>query len=136
MKKTFRFVDVVFGTHNIYKLAELLYRALTTGGRIFDVWDKAEEIIEDLPSDRKISFKAGVNIMFGCNNFCSYCIVPYVRGRERSRKPEDILEEVKKLAAEGVKEIMFLGQNVNSYGKTLEEPVTFAGLLRKAEQVE
>ena len=96
VKNTFRFVDVVFGTHNIYKLAELLYRALSGKSRIFDVWDKAEEIIEDLPSDRKISFKAGVNIMFGCNNFCSYCIVPYVRGRERSRKPEDILEEVRK----------------------------------------
>ena len=136
VKNTFRFVDVVFGTHNIYKLAELLYRALSGKSRIFDVWDKAEEIIEDLPSDRKISFKAGVNIMFGCNNFCSYCIVPYVRGRERSRKPEDILEEVRKLAAEGVKEIMFLGQNVNSYGKTLEHPVTFASLLRMAEEVE
>ncbi len=136
VRNTFRFVDVVFGTHNIYKLAELLYRALSGKSRIFDVWDKAEEIIEDLPSDRKISFKAGVNIMFGCNNFCSYCIVPYVRGRERSRKPEDILEEVRKLAAEGVKEIMFLGQNVNSYGKTLKDPVTFADLLRMAEQVE
>ena len=136
VRKTFRFVDVVFGTHNIYKLAELLYQTLATKKRTFDIWDRAREIIEDLPSDRKISFKAGVNIMFGCNNFCSYCIVPYVRGRERSRRPEDILAEVEKLAGEGVKEIMLLGQNVNSYGKTLEEPVSFAELLRRVEQVE
>ena len=136
VKNTFRFVDVVFGTHNIYKLAELLYQCLVSKKRVFDVWDKAEEIIEDLPSDRKISFKAGVNIMFGCNNFCSYCIVPYVRGRERSRKPEDIVAEVEKLAKEGVVEIMLLGQNVNSYGKNLEQPISFAQLLRMVEKVE
>ncbi len=136
VRSTFRFVDVVFGTHNIYKLAELLYEALSSRQRVFDVWEKAEEIIEDLPSDRKFSFKAGVNIMFGCNNFCTYCIVPYVRGRERSRRPEDIVREVEKLAREGVVEVMLLGQNVNSYGKNLEEPVTFAQLLKQVEQVE
>lgn len=136
VQETYRFVDVVFGTHNIYKLAELLYECLVTKKRVFDIWEKAEGIIEDLPSDRKISFKAGVNIMYGCNNFCSYCIVPYVRGRERSRKPEDIVAEVEKLAKEGVIEIMLLGQNVNSYGKNLEEPVTFAQLLRMVEKVE
>ncbi|MDO4977579.1 MAG: tRNA (N6-isopentenyl adenosine(37)-C2)-methylthiotransferase MiaB [Eubacteriales bacterium] len=136
VKNTFRFVDVVFGTHNIYKLAELLYECLSTKHRVFDVWEKAEGIIEDLPSDRKISFKAGVNIMYGCNNFCSYCIVPYVRGRERSRKPEDIITEIEKLAKEGVVEVMLLGQNVNSYGKNLEEPVTFAQLLRMVEKIE
>ncbi len=136
VRTTFKFVDVVFGTHNIYKLAELLFECLSTKHRVFDIWEKAEEIIEDLPSDRKISFKAGVNIMFGCNNFCSYCIVPYVRGRERSRKPEDIVAEVEKLAKEGVVEIMLLGQNVNSYGKNLDNPVTFAQLLRMVEKVE
>ena len=136
VRKDFRFVDIVFGTHNIFKLAELLYQYLTSKERVFDVWEKTDQIIEDLPSDRKISFKAGVNIMFGCNNFCTYCIVPYVRGRERSRKPEDIVAEVEKLAAEGVVEIMLLGQNVNSYGKNLEKPVSFARLLRQVEQVE
>ena len=136
VRSSFPFVDVVFGTHNIYKLAELLYEALSSGERVFDVWEKAEDIIEDLPSDRKYSFKAGVNIMYGCNNFCSYCIVPYVRGRERSRKPEDILEEVRQLAADGVIEIMLLGQNVNSYGKNLETPLSFARLLEMVEQVE
>ncbi len=136
VRKDFRFVDIVFGTHNIFKLAELLYQYLTSKERVFDVWEKTDQIIEDLPSDRKIRFKAGVNIMFGCNNFCTYCIVPYVRGRERSRKPEDIVAEVEKLAAEGVVEIMLLGQNVNSYGKNLEKPVSFARLLRQVEQVE
>ncbi len=136
VKNSFRFVDIVFGTHNIFKLAELLYQYLTSGERIFDVWEKTDQIIEDLPSHRKISFKAGVNIMFGCNNFCTYCIVPYVRGRERSRKPEDIVAEVRKLAEEGVVEIMLLGQNVNSYGKTLDQPISFAQLLKKVEQVE
>ena len=136
VKTTFKFVDVVFGTHNIFKLAELLYECLSGRKRVFDVWEKTDQIIEDLPSDRKFGFKAGVNIMFGCNNFCSYCIVPYVRGRERSRKPEDIVAEVKKLASEGVVEVMLLGQNVNSYGKNLEEPLSFAELLQKIEQIE
>lgn len=136
VKTTFKFVDVVFGTHNIFKLAELLYECLSERKRVFDVWEKTDQIIEDLPSDRKFGFKAGVNIMFGCNNFCSYCIVPYVRGRERSRRPEDIVAEVEKLAAEGVVEIMLLGQNVNSYGKNLEEPVSFAKLLSMVEKVE
>lgn len=135
VKDVYKFVDIVFGTHNIFKLAELLYEALTAKKRVFDIWEKTDMIIEDLPSDRKFNFKAGVNIMFGCNNFCSYCIVPYVRGRERSRKPEDIVAEVEKLASEGVVEIMLLGQNVNSYGKNLEHPVSFAKLLQMIEQV-
>ena len=136
IKKSYRFVDLVFGTHNIYKLAELLYRSLKQDGTVIEVLKDADQIVEDLPSERRYPFKAGVNIMYGCNNFCSYCIVPYVRGRERSRKPEDILAEVKQLAGSGVVEVMLLGQNVNSYGKTLEEKVNFAELLRRVNEVE
>ncbi|MBQ8634104.1 MAG: tRNA (N6-isopentenyl adenosine(37)-C2)-methylthiotransferase MiaB, partial [Lachnospiraceae bacterium] len=136
IKKSYRFVDIVFGTHNIFKLAELLYEDIIKGKMVVDVWEGTEQIVEDLPSEHKYKFKAGVNIMYGCNNFCSYCIVPYVRGRERSRKPEDIIAEVKKLASEGIVEIMLLGQNVNSYGKTLENPISFAELLKMVEAVE
>ncbi len=136
IKKSYRFVDIVFGTHNIFKLAELLYEDILRGKMVVDVWNGTDQIVEDLPSEHKYKFKAGVNIMYGCNNFCSYCIVPYVRGRERSRKPEDIITEVKKLADEGIVEIMLLGQNVNSYGKTLETPVSFAELLKMVEEVE
>lgn len=135
IKKSYRFVDVVFGTHNIFKLAELLYRR-EFEKQVIDIWEGTTQIVEELPSARKFSFKAGVNIMYGCNNFCSYCIVPYVRGRERSRKPEDIIKEIEALTAEGVSEIMLLGQNVNSYGKTLEEPITFAELLERVCKVE
>ncbi len=136
IRQSYPYVDIVFGTHNIYKLAELVYDRLSSQKRVIDVFDEATMIVEDLPQHRKYSFKAGVNIMFGCNNFCSYCKVPYVRGRERSRKAEDILNEIKDLAADGVKEIMLLGQNVNSYGKTLEEPISFAALLKEAEKIE
>ena len=136
IRESYPYVDIVFGTHNIYKLAELVYDRLSSQKRVIDVFDEATMIVEDLPQHRKYSFKAGVNIMFGCNNFCSYCKVPYVRGRERSRKAEDILNEIKDLAADGVKEIMLLGQNVNSYGKTLEEPISFAALLKEAEKIE
>ena len=134
--KDYSFVDLVFGTHNFHKFPELFYRSLNTEGQIIDVWKESDEIVEGMPSDRKYSFKTGVNIMFGCNNFCSYCIVPYVRGREKSREPEDIIEEIKELVADGVTEVMLLGQNVNSYGKTLEHPVTFAQLLQRVEEIE
>lgn len=136
IKKSYRFVDVVFGTHNIFKLAELLYKRIESGKMVIDIWKDTDMIVEDLPIERKFSFKSGVNIMFGCDNFCSYCIVPYVRGRERSRKPEDIIKEIENLVADGVIEIMLLGQNVNSYGKGLENEITFAQLLKQVEQIE
>ena len=135
LKESYRFVDIIFGTHNIYKLAELIQTRLESDRMVVDLWKDAKEIVEDLPSIRKYSFKAGVNIMFGCNNFCCYCIVPYVRGRERSREPEDIIHEIEEMVAEGVVEVMLLGQNVNSYGKTLEHPISFAELLERVEQV-
>lgn len=136
IKKSYRFVDLIFGTHNIYKFAELIVTRLESQRMVIDIWKDTDKIVEDLPSERKFSFKSGVNIMFGCNNFCSYCIVPYVRGRERSRNPEDIIREIQGLVADGVVEVMLLGQNVNSYGKTLEHPITFAQLLTEIEKIE
>ena len=134
--KEYSFVDLVFGTHNFHKFPELFYRSLNTEGQIIDVWKESDEIVEGMPSDRKYSFKTGVNIMFGCNNFCSYCIVPYVRGRERSRRPGEIIGEIKNLVEDGVVEVMLLGQNVNSYGKGLDEPLNFAELLEEVEKIE
>ena len=136
IKKSYRHVDLIFGTHNIFKLAELLYERFMEKKMVVDVWEGTNEIVEELPVERKYPFKSGVNIMFGCNNFCSYCIVPYVRGRERSREPEDIIKEIEELVADGVVEVMLLGQNVNSYGKNLEHPITFAELLRRVEKIE
>ncbi len=136
LKKSYHFVNLIFGTHNIYRFAEYLVRCMTEDRMVIDIWKDTDKIVEELPVDRKYSFKSGVNIMFGCNNFCSYCIVPYVRGRERSRKPEEIVAEIKRLVADGVVEIMLLGQNVNSYGKNLEEPMTFAQLLREVNKIE
>ena len=136
IKKHYKFVDIVFGTHNIFKFAEILCNNIESGSQVIDIWKDTNQIVEDLPVKRKFSFKSGVNIMFGCNNFCSYCIVPYVRGRERSREPKDIIREIEKLVADGVCEIMLLGQNVNSYGKTLDNPITFAELLREVNKIE
>lgn len=136
IRKSYRFVDLVFGTHNIYKFAELLCNRMESDSMIIDIWKDTDKIVEDLPIRRKFSFKSGVNIMFGCNNFCSYCIVPYVRGRERSREPEEIIKEIRGLVQDGVTEIMLLGQNVNSYGKGLPQEITFADLLRKVNEIE
>lgn len=136
LKKSYHFVDLIFGTHNIYKFAELLNTRMESGRMVIDIWKDTDKIVEDLPVERKYSFKSGVNIMFGCNNFCSYCIVPYVRGRERSRDPKAVIREIERLVADGVVEVMLLGQNVNSYGRTLENPVSFAELLREVEKID
>ena len=136
IKQSYRFVDIMFGTFNIFKLAELLYSRWTQEDQIIDIWDSTKEVVEELPTMRKYPFKSGVNIMYGCNNFCSYCIVPYVRGREKSREPKEIIMEIERLVKDGVKEVMLLGQNVNSYGKNLSVPVTFAELLQEVEKID
>lgn len=134
--RQYPFVDLAFGTHNIHRLPELFLRAVTTRKRVVEVMDDDEgHIAEDLPIERTSPFHAYITIMYGCNNFCSFCIVPYVRGRERSRRSEDILAEAKALYADGVKEIMLLGQNVNSYGKDLDGERSFAQLLRALDDI-
>ena len=136
IKQSFRHVDLVFGTHALWRFPELLWRIHTRRGRIFDTPDEPGSIAEGIPVRREGKVKAWVSIMYGCNNFCSYCIVPYVRGRERSRQPEDILSEVRQLAGEGYKDITLLGQNVNSYGRDLgREGVDFAWLLEQVNAV-
>ena len=134
IKKSYPFVDVVFGTHTLHKFPEDLYIAITKNKKIKDVIDIDGEIYEGLPVKRSSNRQASVIIMYGCNNFCSYCIVPYVRGRERSRKPEDILNEIKELAKEGYREITLLGQNVNSYKGG--ENYNFANLLEDVDKIE
>lgn len=136
IKEKYPQVDLVFGTHNIHQFPQMLGNYLQRGERIFEIWDDSSEIIEDLPVDRKYPFKSFVTIMNGCNNFCTYCIVPYTRGREVSRQPEKIIEEVTRLADEGCLEVTLLGQNVNSYGNDLKTGYHFADLLRDLNQIE
>ncbi|WP_027623502.1 tRNA (N6-isopentenyl adenosine(37)-C2)-methylthiotransferase MiaB [Clostridium lundense] len=133
--KKYPFVDILFGTHNAHKFPEYLNRVKQEGKSLVEIWNKEEEIVEGLPIDRKSSVKAFVTIMYGCNNFCTYCIVPYVRGRERSRNPEDIENEIIELVQNGYKEITLLGQNVNSYGKDLVPAMGFGDLLRRINKV-
>ena len=135
IRQSYRHVDLVFGPHALWKFPEMIHTLLTQRGRIFSNAEEAGSIAEGIPVVRQDSVKAWVSIMYGCNNFCAYCIVPYVRGRERSRKPEDILTEVEQLVAEGYKDITLLGQNVNSYGKDLEEPCDFADLLERVNAI-
>ena len=136
VRQSYRHVDLVFGPQALWKFPELLYQVYTRRGRVFSVEEEHGAIAEGMPVVREGRTRAWVSIMYGCNNFCSYCIVPYVRGRERSREPARIIEEVRQLAAEGYKEITLLGQNVNSYGKDLEQPISFAELLRKINAME
>ncbi len=131
IRKSYPFVDLVFGTHVIHRIPELVYRVLCTGKKVYECPDGAGVIAEDLPIRRDGSIKGWLPIMYGCNNFCSYCIVPYVRGRERSREPEDVIKEAKELIASGCKDITLLGQNVNSYGKNLDRDINFSELLRR-----
>ena len=135
IKKRYPYVHLIFGTHNIYKLAELLLEALLTKERKVETWEDSSLIVENLPSRRKYPFRASVNISFGCNNFCTYCIVPYVRGREKSRDSKDILNECAALVSDGVKEIMLLGQNVNSYGLDRKEELRFPELLSQVAKI-
>ena len=136
IKKSYRHVDIVFGTFAAKELPRLIYEALTQRRLIVDTAERNTECFEDIPAVRNEKYKAGVSIMYGCNNFCSYCIVPYVRGRERSREPEKIIEEIKRLADSGCKEIMLLGQNVNSYGRGLDEKIDFPELLRRIDSID
>ncbi len=138
MKESFPFVSLVFGTHVIHRLPELLFNTVTGGRRVFERGDDSEDktIVEGLPIHRDGEFKAWITAMYGCDNFCSYCVVPYVRGRERSREPQAIAEEFTALVKAGYKDITLLGQNVNSYGKKLENPISFAELLQKLDSID
>ena len=135
IRESYRHVDLVFGPHALWKFPEMIHSLLTQRGRIFAIPDEAGSIAEGIPTTRQDRVKAWVSIMYGCNNFCAYCIVPHVRGRERSRRPEDVLAEVRGLVEAGYKDITLLGQNVNSYGKDLETPMDFSALLEAANAI-
>ncbi len=135
IRRSYRHVDLVFGPQALWRFPELLWQACTGRGRVFSIEDEPGSIAEGLPVVRESAVKAWVSIMYGCNNFCTYCIVPYVRGRERSREPADILAEVRGLVADGVKEITLLGQNVNSYGRDLDAPMDFSDLLAELDKI-
>ncbi len=134
MRKSYPYVDIIFGTHNIYDFPRMLDKKLTTGKRVIEITEK-EEIVEGIPTKREGDRSFSVTVMNGCNNFCSYCIVPYTRGRERSRQPENIINEIRGMAEKGFVEVTLLGQNVNSYGKDLENKTTFAQLLRRVNEI-
>lgn len=138
INKKYPYVKLIFGTYNLYELPELLYNVISNETKVIRVYDEPQKMIENLPQERKYSFKCGINIMFGCNNFCSYCIVPYVRGRERSRKKDDIINEIKQVAKDGVVEVMLLGQNVNSYGNDFDDndKTTFPELLNEVCKID
>lgn len=135
LRKQAPFLDLIFGTHNIHQLPELVERAKSEPGMVIDVWESEGEVVEHLPTRREDGLKAMVTIMYGCNNYCAYCVVPYTRGRERSRRPSDIVQEITELGRMGFKEVMLLGQNVNSYGKDLEAAVDFADLLSELDRI-
>ncbi|HHZ01859.1 MAG TPA: tRNA (N6-isopentenyl adenosine(37)-C2)-methylthiotransferase MiaB [Tissierellia bacterium] len=132
----FSFVDIIFGTNTIHELPVLIYNVEIKKEKSVDIVDNTDLIYEDMPKLRKFKYKALVNITYGCDNFCTYCVVPYVRGREKSREPEDIIQEIKILAEDGCKEVTLLGQNVNSYGKNLNVEFTFAQLLYEINKIE
>lgn len=134
--KKFPFVDIIFGTHNAYKFPEYLNRVKMEGKSVIEIMEKEEGIVEGIPIERESNIKAFVTIMYGCNNFCTYCVVPHVRGRERSRTPEAIENEIIELVSKGYKEITLLGQNVNSYGKGLDDNIDFASLLRRVNKID
>ncbi len=136
IRKKYSYVDLIFGTHNIYKLPELISDSRDSSKMIIDVWEEGKSLIEGIPAKRTYDYKALVNITYGCNNFCTYCVVPYTRGREKSREPKDIIAEITELGKNGCKEVTLLGQNVNSYGKTLDEDFVFADLLRSVNDIE
>ncbi len=136
IREKFRHVDIVFGTYNVHKLPELISRVLEERRQVIEVWSSTPEAMESIPERRVSGPRAWVCIMYGCNNFCTYCIVPYVRGRERSRDPNDIMREINHLVEQGIKEVILLGQNVNSYGKDLDCQIDFACLLQRLENVE
>ena len=135
IRASYRHVDLIFGPQALWRFPELLYEVYTRHKRVFSIADEHGSIAEGLPVVRESRVRAWVSIMYGCNNFCSYCIVPYVRGRERSREPADILAEIRQLAEDGCREITLLGQNVNSYGKDLDNPMDFAALLEEIDKI-